>query len=269
MEVPTMFEPYQTENDIDVLPSYFPIPGYGLLPINAFVLRAAQPVLVDSNMLCVNDDFMEKLSSIIDPADLQWLWLTHADPDHVGSLWNILDAAPKLHIITTFIGLGRLNVYKPVPMDRVYLLNPGQTIDVGDRVLTAVKPPSFDSPETTGFYDPKTEVFFCADCFGALMSEPHENAADISADKLREGMVTWATIDAPWLHIVDRALFAQNIKVIHDMSPKHILSAHLPAAYNMTHTLLDNLSKVPGAKPFLGPDQPALEEMLKVMAGKH
>ncbi|MEJ2649093.1 MAG: MBL fold metallo-hydrolase [Sedimentisphaerales bacterium] len=268
MDVPTMFEPYNVEPDIDVLPSYFPVPGYDLLPINAFVLKASQPVLVDSGMMCLNKEFMEKLSSVIDPADLRWLWLTHADPDHVGSLWSILEAVPKLRLITTFIGLGRLNVYKPFPMDRVYLLNPGQTIDVGDRVLKAVKPPSFDSPETTGFYDAKSKAFFCADCFGALISEPQERAAGIASEKLKEGMTIWATIDAPWLHIVDKALFAKNSNIIRDMSAVHVLSAHLPAAYNMTDTLLDNLSAVPGAEPFIGPDQKALEEMLKLVTGR-
>ena len=269
MDIPTMFEPYQVESDIYVLPSYFPIPGYGLLPINAFVLKAAQPVLVDSGMLCLNKEFMEKLSSIIDPADLQWLWLTHADPDHVGSLWSILDAAPKLRIITSFIGLGRLNVYKPVPMDRVYLLNPVQTIDIGDRVLTAIKPPSFDSPETTGFNDPKSGTFFCSDCFGALLSEPKEDAADIGFQKLKEGMVTWATIDTPWLHIVDRKLFAKKIDSLRMTAPKQFLSAHLPPAFDMADILLDNLSLVPDAQPFTGPDQAALEEMLNALLGKH
>ena len=81
-------------------------------------------------------------------------------------------------------------------------------------------------------------------------------------------MTIWATIDAPWLHIVDKALFAKNSNIIRDMSAVHVLSAHLPAAYNMTDTLLDNLSAVPGAEPFIGPDQKALEEMLKLVTGR-
>ena len=48
MDKPTMFEPYQAAVDIDVVPAYFPIPGLGILPVNAFVLKAAQPVLVDT-----------------------------------------------------------------------------------------------------------------------------------------------------------------------------------------------------------------------------
>jgi hypothetical protein len=38
-----------------------------------------------------------------------------------------------------------------VPLDRVHLVNPGQQLTVGDRTLTAVKPPVFDNPATTGF----------------------------------------------------------------------------------------------------------------------
>jgi flavorubredoxin len=267
MDKPTMFEPYQAAADIDVVPSYFPIPGLGILPVNAFVLKAAQPVLVDTGLVPLSNEFMEKLSSVIDPGDLQWLWLTHTDQDHIGSLWRVLEAAPKLRVITTYLGIGKMSLFEPLPMDRIYLLNPGQSIDVGDRILTAIKPPSYDAPETTGFYDPKTAAFFSSDCFGALMSEPAENAAGIGTENLRDGMVTWATVDAPWLHIVNRNLFAKALDRVRELSPKLILSAHLPVACKMTEVLLEHLGTAPEAQPFVGPDQQALEAMLKGMTG--
>jgi hypothetical protein len=74
-------------------------------------------------------------------------------------------------------------------------------------------------------------------------------------------------VDAPWLHIVDRTLFAKDINRIRQISPKLILSAHLPVARNMTDDLLENLAAVPDAEPFVGPDQQALEAMLKAMTG--
>ena len=95
MDKPTMFEPYPATPEIDVLPSYFPIPGYGILPINAFVLKAAEPVLVDTGLALLSDEFLPQLSSVIDPEDLRWLWLTHVDPDHIGSLHRLLDEVPR------------------------------------------------------------------------------------------------------------------------------------------------------------------------------
>lgn len=262
-----MFEPYRAAADIDVVPSYFPIPGLGIVPVNAFVLKSAQPVLVDTGLVSLSDEFMETLSSVIDPGDLRWLWLTHTDQDHIGSLWRVLEAAPRLRIITTYLGVGKMSLCNPLPMDRIYLLNPGQSIDVGDRILTAVKPPSYDAPETTGFHDPKSDAFFSSDCFGALMSEPVDNAAGMGAENLRKAMVFWATLDAPWLHIVDRTLFAKDIKRIRELSPRFIISAHLPVACDMTGDLLENLATVPDAEVFVGADQKALEALLAEMTG--
>ncbi len=36
---------YKATPEIEVLPSHFPIPGLGYLPINAFVLKSKEPVL--------------------------------------------------------------------------------------------------------------------------------------------------------------------------------------------------------------------------------
>jgi len=268
IDQPIMYEPYQATPDVDVLPAYFPIPGLGIIPVNAFVLKAAEPVLVDSGLVPLTDDFMQRLSTVIDPSDLRWLWLTHCHVDHIGSLRPVLEAAPKLRVITTFLGVGIMSLFQPLPLDRVYLLNPGQGLSVGDRTLAAVKPPSYDSPETTGFYDPKSAAFFCSDCFGALLTEPAGTAADIGSARLREGSVLWATLDAPWLHLVDRVAFRDTLNLVREMAPKLVLSNHLPVARGMTEELLGYLAAAPDAEPFVGPDQPALEAMLQGLGAK-
>lgn len=268
MDKPTMFEPYQAAPDVFVIPSYFPIPGVGILPINSFVLKAAEPVLVDTGMGLLSDEFLPQLSSIIDPEDLRWLWLTHDDPDHVGSLQRLLIEAPDLRLITTFLGVGKMSLTCPPPLDRVFLVNPGQSLDVGDRKLTAVRPATYDAPETTGFYDPKSRVFFSADSFGALMSEPVEDAAEIDPEELRQGMVTWTTVDSPWLHSIDRGKFADSLNLIHNMAPEAICCSHLPAARRMTDTLLSHLAAAPTASPFVGFDQPTFNAVLRQSAAK-
>jgi len=181
-----MDNPYSAAPDIEVLPSTFEIPGYGLLAINAFVLKGKEPLLVDTGYTLENAEFMDTLRSVIDPKDLKWVWLTHTDHDHIGSLHQLLDEVPDLRVITTFLAVGKMTLHNPLPMDRVYFLNPGESMSVGDRTLTAVKPPSFDAPETTGFYDDRSGGFFSSDCFGALMpSSPGQNAADIPEQELR------------------------------------------------------------------------------------
>ena len=249
-----MITTYQAAPDIDVLTSSVAIPGFGLVPVNAFVLHGPEPVLVDTGAVVERDEFMTALRSVIDPADLRWIWLTHTDFDHIGALPQLLAENLGLRVITTFLGVGIMSLSAPLPMDRVHLLNPGQTITVGDRTLTAVKPPAFDNPVTTGFHDDRSGALFSSDCFGALLSAVPENAADLSDDELRHGQVLWATVDSPWLHKVDRAAFRRELDASGDMEPTMILSSHLPAAPGaMIDRLLASLEAVPTPSPSSDP----------------
>jgi flavorubredoxin len=259
---------YSATSDIEVLTSDVPIPGFGLIPVNAFVLKGSEPILVDTGAVFETDDFMTALRSVIDPADLRWIWLTHTDFDHIGSLHRLLAEQPQIRLITTFIGVGIMSLSAPLPMDRLYLLNPGQKLSVGDRTLVAFKPPIFDNPSTTGFFDESSGVLFSSDCFGALLQDVPENAADLTDEQLREGQVFWATVDSPWLHKADTAMLAKELDAIRAMQPSMVLSSHLPAASgDMTDRLLASIAAAPGAQPFVGPDQAALEQMLKEMTG--
>ena len=263
-----MVTTYRAAPGIDVLTSSFPIPGFGFVPVNAFVLHGTEPVLVDTGTGVERDDFMATLRSVVDPADLRWIWLTHTDFDHIGSLATLLAENPRIRVITTFLGAGIMSLSDPLPMDRINLVNPGQTITVGDRTLTAVKPPVFDNPVTTGFSDAGSGALFTSDCFGALLSAVPENAADLSDDELRGGQVFWAAVDSPWLHKVDRAAFAEELDRLRRIEPALVLSSHLPAAPGrILERMLAALGQAPEAPPFAGPDQAVLEQMLASMTG--
>ena len=261
MDKPTMFDSREVAPDTQALLSYMPVPGFGILPVNAFVIRSPEPVLVDTGLAALGNEFMKNLRSVVDLRDLRWLWLTHMDPDHLGSVRQILAEAPNARVVTTYLGMGKMGLHG-LPLDRVYLLNPGQQLDVGDRNLVSIAPPTFDAPETTALFDDKTRALFSADCFGALMSEPAESAADVSPQALRDGMLSWAAVDAPWLEAVAPDKFLKRLDAVRRYDPRTVLSAHLPPAEGMTQTLLSYLASAPGISAFQGPDQAALERMM-------
>jgi flavorubredoxin len=259
---------YKAAPDVDVVTSTATIAGFGKLAINAFVIHANEPVLVDTGSVVESDDFMTALRSVIDPADLRWIWLTHTDFDHIGSLQRLLDENERLRVITSFLGVGIMGLSAPLPMERVYLVNPGQTVDVGDRNLRAVRPPAFDNPITTGFQDERSGIFYSSDCFGALLDEVPESAEDLSDEGLHQGQVFWATVDSSWLHKVDRRVFASELDHVRALEPSMVLSSHLPAARGSSvDRLLGALAAVPDAPAFVGPDQAALELMLAGVTG--
>jgi flavorubredoxin len=251
----------QISDDIHILPSEFPAPGLGVLPVNAYVIKAREPVLVDAGLPADRDAFVNALESVIDPADLRWIYLTHPDPDHVGGLMPVLERAPKARLVTTYLGLGTLGLSFDIPVERAYFLNPGEEIDVGDRRLKALRPPTFDSPATTAFCDTKTGALFSADCFGAVLPESPEEARDVDETVLRTGQELWATVDSPWLHRVEKSALAAELEKIRRMAPDMVFSAHLPPARSMTNWMLDSLAAARDRDPFVGPNQLELEAM--------
>jgi flavorubredoxin len=259
-------QPLHISNIVSALPSYVPIPGLGILPVNAYVVKSTAPVLIDTGLPMDVSEFVKALRAVIDPRDLRWIWLTHIDQDHIGSLRRLLDEAPRAKVVTNFLGLGKLGLFAPVSPERVHLLNPGQGIHVGDRTLFAVAPPAYDAPETMGAYDGKSGVFFSSDCFGAILEKPAEDAAAIGPDSLRERQMLWATIDSPWLRHTHETWLTGALSELRRMAPKAILSSHLPPAFGMTETFADALVAARSAAPFVGPDQPTFEATLSSVA---
>ena len=252
--------------DIRVIPSHVPIPGEGFLPVNAYVILGQEPMLVDTGLAFERDLLLERLREVIDPAELRWIWLTHDDADHTGSLQDLMDLAPNARLATNAMNALRLSTVWPVPLNRLYAINPGETLDIGDRRLTAVRPPLFDNPMSTGLYDEKSGTLFSVDAFGAIVPRPVERAEDLDAAELAQGMVGWAVADSPWAHMVDQSKYGEALDRIGRIEPKLILSSHLPpAGGTSTQNFLKVLATVPDAEPFVGPNQAQIEQMLAQM----
>jgi hypothetical protein len=254
------------DKDTTAIQDALEIPGLGVLPCNAFLIRGEQPMVVDTGLPLSREDFLATLGELVDLADLRWIWLSHPDRDHTGSLYDLLELAPQARVVTTFAGMGISSIDRPLPPDRVYLLNPGQQLDLGDRTLTCLRPPLFDSPVTTGFVDSSTGTVFSSDCFGApLPTFELAGAADVSeipAADLEMGQRLWASVDSPWISWLDKAVFGASLAPWRALDPELLLCTHLPPATGRANEFLDRVATLPGAQPFIGPDQAALEAML-------
>jgi hypothetical protein len=251
--------------DVTVLNDSSEIPGLGFLPINAYVLHAQQPMVIDTGLSTADKDFVSALAEVLDPADVQWLWITHPDRDHTGGLWKLLQAAPQARLVTTFLGLGIMDCEWDIPLDRVFLLNPGQALDIGDRRLQCFRPPLFDNPSTTGFLDDRSGALFSSDCFGAPMpSEELATSADVRevGNQLRDFQLLWASVDSPWVHQVDPARFRATVDPIRAMGASVVFSSHLPPVAQPDNQLFETVLLAPQTTPFVGPDQEALEALL-------
>lgn len=101
IHAPIQMAPRRVTNGWTVLPAWLPVPGLGALPVNAFLLKGPEPMLVDTGLAALSDDFAARLAEAIDPDTIRWIWLSHTDADHIGNLDRILDLAPKARVVTS------------------------------------------------------------------------------------------------------------------------------------------------------------------------
>ena len=262
-----MDAPYEAGNDVVVLPTHLPLPGAGVLPINAYLLRAEEPVLVDTGLGIDGDDFVAALASVLDPQDLRWVWLTHDDADHTGNIQRVLELAPQARLVTHGMSALRMSTWWPVPLDRVHAIRPGDRLAVGDRTLRAVAPPLFDNPMSIGALDEATGALFSVDSFGALLPESTDDVTTVPAAALAGGMQAWATFDSPWAHALDRARLGEALDRVRRLGPTTVLSSHLPAAPGASlEGFLRVLETVPDAEPAVPPSAEEFAHLVEAMA---
>jgi glyoxylase-like metal-dependent hydrolase (beta-lactamase superfamily II) len=262
MSPPTVQSARNVAPSVDQLGTYVLAPGFGLIAMNAFLLRSKEPVLVDAGIVNMADQTMAVLERLIDPAEIRWIYLTHVDSDHVGCIDAVLQRAPKARLVTTFLGMSKLSLTRSIAPERFLLLNPGQELDVGDRKLLVATPPCYDAPETTMLFDSTTRTLFSADYFGAFVPSAIESADQPSKEALREGMMMWLAMDSPWLRSVRPERLEQATRSVMELEPETVLSAHLAPARNLIDLLSANVRAAQDASPFPAPDQASFEQML-------
>ena len=208
---------------------------------------------------------MTALRSVIDPADLRWIWLTHTDFDHIGAL-PAAGREPSARVATTFLSVGIMSLSAPLPLDRINLVNPGQQAHRGRPHPDRGQATGVRQPGHHGLHDDKSGALVSSDCFGA----PPASSARERGRPLRPGAAGGSGLGDPGLAVAPQGRRG-GLRQGAEQHPRHgsLLVLSMPAGRPRQHdaTAAGPLEAAPTAQPFVGPDQAALEEMLAQMTG--
>jgi flavorubredoxin len=260
-------DPYQIAPDTWIVPQIEPAGPDTLVSINSMVIAAAEPVIVDTGCFINRDRWMEQAFSIVDPADVRWVYLTHSDRDHVGNLDAVLAACPQATLITTQWGAIYMLADGVPPLGRMRWVNDGDNFDAGDRTLHAVTPPLWDGASTRGLYDPVSGVYWAADCFATYLTHPVTNAADLDPTFWTESILHEGASNPGWHALVDPAKFDAHVERSARMRPSVVASAHGPT---LTGPLVEEgyrlICQLARTGPVEQPGQPVLDAMVAAIA---
>lgn len=246
--------------------------GEGQAPVvvalNSMVIRAAEPVVVDTGVAENCDQYLTDVFSLVEPRDIRWVFISHDDIDHTGNVNALMAAAPNATLIVNWFMTERMGGSLDVPLTRQRWLDDGESLDVGDRTLWALRPPVYDSPTTRGLYDPTTGVYWASDAFASPMLQPVRTADEVDEGFWAEGINTFDRYVSPWLDIVDDARFQATVDRVAALAPAVMASCHSPAIMgDRVAAALAATRRSPSADVAPPPDQAVLDEIQRAIVG--
>ncbi|UDY34543.1 MBL fold metallo-hydrolase [Dermatobacter hominis] len=263
----TRFEPTQIAPETFLVHDHH---GEGTEPVsvglNTMVIRAAEPVVVDTGVVENRDQYLEDVFSLVEPDDIRWVFISHDDVDHTGNVNALMAAAPKATLVIDWFMQERMGATLEVAPDRWRWVRDGDTLDVGDRTLHMVRPPVFDSPTTRGLFDPTTRVYWGSDAFATPMVTPVRSVADIDGGDWVAGLHTFARYVSPWLELVDDGRFQRTVDRIEALRPAVMAGCHTPAiAGSFVDAALAATREAPTADVPPQPDQGVLDAIVAAL----
>jgi flavorubredoxin len=231
---------------------------------NSLVLRSPEDsVLVDTGARLDRDGWWEQVESVVDPADVRWIFLSHEDADHIGNLPEALERCPDATVVASWQLAQRLDGTLSIPLRRCRWLNDGERAQLGGREVVAVRPPAYDAPTTRGLYDVGSKVYWSADCFGLPVPHPVDDVGQLDRDVWEDGTLRFGTLLSPWAVHVDPLRWRQAVSRVAGLDLHALTGAHGPMVRrrDVDHAL-DLIAELPDRPEPALPDQRRLEQLL-------
>lgn len=133
---------------------------------NSFIIRGEKTALVDTSHEKFRQQYIETLTGEIDPKEIDYLIISHTEPDHSGLVKDVLALAPQAIVVGAKVAIQFLENLVHQPFERLVVKN-GDKLDLGnDHIIEFVSAPNLHWPDTIFSYDSKTQVLFTCDAFG-------------------------------------------------------------------------------------------------------
>lgn len=234
--------------------------------LNSLVIQGAEPIIVDTGVSLLREQWTEQVFSLVDPGDVRWIFLSHDDSDHTGNLELVLEMCPQATLVTSWFATERMGGDLVIPPQRQRWIGDGESFVAGDRELIAVRPPVFDSPTTRGLYDQSTGVYWTSDAFGTPVLELVDNVSDLPAEMWRETQMMFSSMLSPWHTVADPVKFGSSVDRVTDLEPQVLVGSHGPMITgDHIDIALERMRELPDAPLAEMPGQPVLDEIVAML----
>jgi flavorubredoxin len=187
---------------------------------NAYlIIGENKKALIDTVNPGFEKELEEKIHKIVDPSEIDYVIMNHAEPDHAGSIPYIMAINSKAKLVTTSKGARMAQTFYKVPVERIIVVKDQESIDLGGKTLHFIEAPMLHWPETMFTYLQENKILFPCDFFGSHIAKGLYD--DELEDLLVHAQRYWGEIMMPFRIMAQKALEKIKDLKIEVIAPSH------------------------------------------------
>ncbi len=189
---------------------------------NSYLIQGNEKtVLVDTVNPGFEGELEEKVRQIVDPSEIDYIVMNHAEPDHANAILHMLSLTNGGKVLMTERGKELAQELHNITEDKIKAVEDGETLDLGGKTLKFIHAPWLHWPETMfTFYEEKGVLFPC-DFFGSHYATSKFFDEQLGDELLNHARTYYGEIMMPFSKMVKQALDKIESLDISIIAPSH------------------------------------------------
>jgi len=139
---------------------------------NSFLIRGEKTALVDTSHIKFQTNWLSLLNENIDPRNIDYLIVSHTEPDHSGLIGDLLNINPDIQIVASKVAIQFLKNQIHREFQSIAIKS-GNMLDLGtnpssniNHKFEFISAPNLHWPDTVFSFDHGTNILYTCDAFG-------------------------------------------------------------------------------------------------------
>lgn len=141
---------------------------------NSYIVKGAEKTaLIDICHGSFTKAYLENVSSVVPPEEIDYIIVNHTEPDHTGALAEFIKHCPKAEVFASRAGAMFLKNITNNPDIKINAVNDGDELDLGGKTLKFISAPFLHWSDSIFTYLPEDKLLFSCDFLGCHYCEPY------------------------------------------------------------------------------------------------
>ncbi len=153
------------DKDLDLFESQYVVPEG--VTYNSYLILDEKTALMDTVDARGMEEWEQNLKAALDGRKLDFLVISHLEPDHAGSIGRLLELYPDVVFVGNAKTFNMLPQFFDIQLDdRSIVVKEGDSLPLGSHTLNFYMAPMVHWPEVMVTYESSEKILFSADGFG-------------------------------------------------------------------------------------------------------